>query len=104
MNPEKQLYLNLKLPPARATQEEAAWYLGFEPHDIPVLVRNKLLKALGNPPLNGLKHFAMVELEGLRADARWLARATDAVHHHWRNKNKTRKPSTIHDELSLAKN
>lgn len=90
MHPDKQQFLNLKTPPARLTPEQAAWFLGFEVHDIPVLIRQKLLKPLGNPPANGTKHFAAVELERLRTDPRWLARATDAIHHHWQKKNTTK--------------
>jgi hypothetical protein len=44
--------------PARVMAEEAAWLLGFAPHDIPVLVSAGLLKPLGHPPASGTKFFA----------------------------------------------
>src|SRR5262245_48585322 len=102
MNPEKQQFLNLKSPPARLTLEEAAWLLGFQVHDIPVLVRRGLLKPLGNPPANASKHFATVELETLRSDPRWLARATDALHQHWHRKNTLRNGRDLRTGQVLA--
>ncbi len=84
---EQEQFLNLVEKPARLTPEQAAWYLGFQPHDIPVLVKRKLLKVLGNPPTTGTKHFATIALEKLRVDERWLARATDTTHERWQRKN-----------------
>ena len=79
MSPEQKEFMSLLLPPARLSQEQAAWYLGFQVHDIPVLVAVGLLKPLGKPVPNGLKYFASVELRRLRDDAKWLARASDAI-------------------------
>lgn len=87
MNPERAQFLNLQRPPARLSMEEAAWYLGFLPHEIPVLMASRLLKPLGSPAVNGGKYFAAVELDRCRADATWLARASDAIVKHWRLKN-----------------
>ena len=87
MNPEREKFLNLKTAPARLNVEEAAWYLGFSPHDIPVLVSKGLLKPLGHPAGATVKFFAFVYLQELRNDTKWLARATDAMIDHWRGKN-----------------
>ncbi|HEY3863148.1 MAG TPA: hypothetical protein VGO59_14795 [Verrucomicrobiae bacterium] len=87
MHPEKEKFLNLKAVPARLTVEEAAWYLGFAAHDIPVLVANGFLKPLGHPGDNAVKFFALASLEPLRSDVKWLSRATDAMLDHWRKKN-----------------
>jgi hypothetical protein len=35
------------------------------PHDIPVLVKSKMLKPLGNPPQQAVKYFAAAEIEKL---------------------------------------
>lgn len=43
-------FLYLMMAPARLTVEEAAWLLGFSPHEIPILVAKGLLKPLGCPP------------------------------------------------------
>jgi len=77
------------LMPARLDAEQAAWYLGFQPHDIPVLIAADLLRPLGRPQHNAVKYFAAVELESLRSDSKWLGKATDAVQSRWRRKNRT---------------
>ena len=56
-----------------------------------MLVSAGLLKPLGRPPASGSKFFATVELQELRADTRWLAKASDVIVHHWRTKNAGRR-------------
>lgn len=77
-------------------------FLGFAAHDIPVLISRGLLKPLASPPANTAKHFARVELEALRNDIKWLARATGAIHQYWRLKNdrKTRRSGSPPDSSS----
>ena len=87
MNQEKRDFLTLATLPARLGITEAAWYLGFTEHDIPALVSAGLLKPLGHPPASGSKYFSTNELQALRTDARWLAKASDAIVNHWRTKN-----------------
>ena len=77
--------------PARLTVEQTAWLLNCQAHDVPVLVAARLLKPLGNPPQNGIKFFATVEINELCRDRTWLAKATNAVNQHWRNQNLRRK-------------
>ncbi len=96
MDKEREQFLNLKSPPARLTQSEAAWYLGFSKHEIPILIANGLLKPLGHPPANGLKFFAASTLEELRKDLKWLAKASDIIVAHWRGKNE-RKTANIEE-------
>jgi len=91
MNQDREKFLNLKDKPARLNVEETAWYLGFATHDIPILISNSLLKPLGHPVDNATKYFAFDILEQHRYDAKWLARATDAIMEHWRFKNARRK-------------
>jgi len=84
-------FLNLKTYPARLYAEQAAAYLGFKPHDIPVLIAAGLLKPLGTAcAAQKVKYFAAAELEKLRQDAKWLSRATDAIRRHWELKNARR--------------
>jgi hypothetical protein len=99
MNSAQEQFLNLKTLPARMKGEEAAWYLGFSQHEIPVLVAGGLLKPLGRPPETGVKYFATVALEELRRDQKWLARASDAIVHYWRTRNANKKAhrEIIHD-------
>ena len=71
MNIERKDFLSVIQMPARAVAEEAAWLLGFAPHDIPVLVNAGLLKPLGHPPASGTKFFATATLLKLREDLNW---------------------------------
>jgi len=85
-------FLNLKTYPARLYAEQAATYLGFKPHDIPVLIAAGLLKPLGaSCAAQMVKYFATAELEKLRWNTQWLSRATDAVRRHWDRKNARRR-------------
>ncbi len=87
MNPQREQFLKLATAPARLSAEEAAWYLGFSPHEIPILTAKGLLKPLGRPPANGVKYFATAVLTELHKDPKWLARASDVIVEHWRFKN-----------------
>jgi hypothetical protein len=73
--------------PARLTVEEAAWLLGCQPHDVPILVSSRLLKPLGNPPQNGIKYFSTQEVLELVKDRSWLAKMTNTICQHWHKKN-----------------
>jgi len=80
--------------------EEAACYLGFAVHDIPVLVSAGLLKPLGHPPASGTKFFATAKLQELRDDVNWLARASDAIVKHWQTKNAKQRNQKFSSESS----
>lgn len=86
-------FLSWNILPARLDASQAAWYLGFEPHEIPMLIAANLLKPLGKPARNCTKYFATETLEQLRRDEKWLARASDAIAAYWRQRN-ARKRST----------
>lgn len=88
MNPERKDFLSITgVIPARLDSKETAWFLGFNAHDIPILIQAGLLKPLGHPLPNGVKYFSTSTLARLRDDPQWLSRTTDAVTKHWRNKN-----------------
>jgi hypothetical protein len=99
MKEEQQQFLRLlgQLP-ARVTAEQAAWVLNCQPHDVPVLVAAKLLKPLGNPPVNGIKYFATADLLESSKDSHWLVRMSAAIYQHWRKKNA--RNSTLVGELA----
>ena len=80
-------FLSWKVVPARLDATQAAWFLGFEPHEIPMLIASGLLKPLGHPAHNGQKYFLTATLEDLRRDEKWFAKACDAVVEYWRCKN-----------------
>lgn len=78
--------------PARLTVEQTAWMLNCQPHDVPILVSTRLLKPLGNPPPNGIKFFATVDVLDALKDRSWLARMTNSITQHWQRKNENKKP------------
>ena len=88
---QRQFLMLLAQPPARLTVEQAAWLLNCQVHDIPILVAARLLKPVGNPPVNGQKFFAAAETQRLANDMAWLARMTNAIHQHWQRKNGRRR-------------
>jgi len=73
--------------PARLTAEQAAWLLGCQVHDIPILVSSRLLKPLGNPQANAIKYFCAAEILESAKDRSWLAKVTNSVSQHWHEKN-----------------
>ena len=85
--PEQAEFLSWKIVPARLDATQTAWFLGFELHEIPILVAASLLKPLGHPARNSAKFFATQALEQLRRDEKWLARASDAIASYWRERN-----------------
>src|SRR2546426_12192950 len=84
-------FLSWKVLPARLDVCQTGWFFGFKPHDIPVLTAAGLLKPLGHPARNCIKHYATENLRALRGDEKWLARACDTIASHWREKTPTSK-------------
>ena len=72
-------WLSVRRLPARLHAGETALLLGFQPHDIPILVKARLLKPLGGGPRNCVKFFAAVEIREHSRDTKWLDRATKAI-------------------------
>lgn len=89
----QELYHCRRLP-GRLDARQAASLLGFrmEP-DIQVLMRAKLLKPLGTPAQNGIKHFSSAQVLQLAADPEWLHKATAAVQKCWRAKHVKESPA-----------
>jgi hypothetical protein len=90
MNPDRAEFLKLVTLPARLNVTETSWYLGFNEPDISVLAADRLVKPLGHPPASGSKFYALAELQRLRNDPKWLAKASDAVVNYWKMKNASR--------------
>jgi hypothetical protein len=87
MNPDRQQFLSLRHLPGRLSVEEAAWYLGFSPHEIPRLTKAKLLKPLGAPGVSATKLYSLTQLQRLRDDAVWLSKASDTMYKFWQTRN-----------------
>jgi hypothetical protein len=92
-------FLNLKTFPARLNSEQAAWLIGCQPHNIPVLVATKQLKPLGHTPVNAVKYFSTAEVLELCKDRNWLARVTTAIQNNWARKNARYKSPPIETPL-----
>lgn len=95
------------LTPARLNSEQTASLLGFQVHDIPVLVAEKLLKPLGKPAHNSVKYFATVEILSFGVDIEWLRKATQKIYDYWKTKNARKEktaplPTVLTTEASLA--
>ncbi len=58
--------------------------------DVTILVAERLLKQLGNPPPHGVKYFAASELLEQVKDQAWLTKVTNALNQHWQKKNACR--------------
>ena len=93
MNEAQLEFLALIGPPARLNVEQTALALNCQPHDIPTLVAARLLKPLGNPPASGVKFFSIAEVLQLAKNTAWLAKATNAIHRHWQQKNASKRPA-----------
>lgn len=101
MQQDVERFLNLKSPPGRLTREQAAWFLGFTPEEITILIAKGLLKPLGHPAHNGQKHFLTATLEDLRRDEKWYSKASDAIVEYWRHKNSRKGQDTSDHEPLL---
>ena len=84
---DKLAVLNCRRLPARLNISETGLLLGFQEHDIPVLVAAKLLTPLGKPAQNAPKYFASIEILACADDREWLSSATRAIAKHWLQKN-----------------
>ncbi len=85
---EKFALLNCRRLPGRLNTSETALLLGFQEHDIAVLIAARLLAPLGKPAANSPKYFAAVEIVERAANADWLSIATKAIGKHWLRKNR----------------
>ena len=48
-------FLSWKIVPARLDATQTAWFLGFDPHEVPLLIAAGLLDPLGHPARNSTK-------------------------------------------------
>ncbi len=85
------VFLCLVHLPGRLCAWMAAALLGMEEQHIPILVKARLLKPLGNPPPNSCKYFARDYILALGRDDKWLAKASDALVAHWATRNSRKK-------------
>ena len=87
MSPEQKAFLNLRTFPARLSSQQTSYLLNLAEHEVPLFAAKGFLKPLGKPQPNHTRWFALAEVMRLYNDEKLLARATDAVRAHWRQKN-----------------
>jgi hypothetical protein len=76
--------------------------LGFSAQEIPILMAEGILKPLGRPARNGPKYFAAAELEDLRRNLKWLAKASDAIVGYWQKRNADKKSICVKSERMFS--
>lgn len=97
---EARALLNCQHFPARLNSTETAVLLGFQEHDISVLVGAKLLEPLGKPAQNSPKYFATVDVQDRARNRDWLDKATRTLSRHWFKKNSERRMANLDLRLS----
>ena len=65
--PQQTEFLSWKILPARLGATQAAWYLGFEPHEIPILIAGNLLKPLGKGLVDSRANYSAGQVSNLAA-------------------------------------
>ena len=95
MNDQKTKLLNAARLPARLNDEETAAILGFQKHDIPLLIQARILTPLGKPAHNATKYFAACDIEEIAKDRERLVKATEVLYRHWRKKNRKTSPEMV---------
>ena len=88
--------------PARLDARQTAKLLGFQEHDIPVLIAGRLLKPLGKPVPNATKYFAACEMGALASDPKWLNAATQLVYDYWKKKNRAKNSNIVSMPTAIA--
>jgi hypothetical protein len=89
--PNDRWVLSVTRTPGIYTGGQTAVRLGVGPHTIPILVRAKLIKPLGNPSLNSEKLFAAITIEAITQDPAALDKIVRAIQRHWKQRNKQAK-------------
>jgi len=87
----KESLFNVRRLPARLDTDQTAHLLGLQKHDIPVLIKEGLLKPLGKPKPNAPKWFSAKAIQALAENEEWLSKATDKISKAWFNRNQHKK-------------
>ena len=90
MDQEQSQFMMLRRLPARLTAQQAAWVLGFQVQQIPILVSVKLLHPLGDPAQSAQKILSRSEVERVASDLKWLDKSSQKVAEYWQLKNARR--------------
>jgi hypothetical protein len=93
MNPDVSI-LELRHWPARLNLQQTADALGFEVHEIGILLKSGLLKKalLGKPAANSRRFFSSNVIAALRRSDAFLSKSTNEIQRHWKQRNNHCKP------------
>ena len=80
VTPDERSILQCRILPRRLTLREAGEYLGYTAPEMTILVRRGIARVLGNPPSNGHKFLALVDVEAWGQSREWLAKATQCIY------------------------
>lgn len=90
--------------PARLDSQQTAAVLGFQAHEIPLLVQCGQLEPLGNPKQNARKFFARTQIMEVADNPQWLSKATKLMYQHWVKKNANRRKGDEPEDDDAALN
>jgi len=102
MSNEQFQFLNLRHLPVRSNRIQTAWLLNCQEHDIPVLVRQRLITPLGNARRNRKQFFETKAILTAAEDRRWLCKMTDAISEAWKLRNSDDEESDGGEGAKLA--
>ena len=80
--------LNMRRLPGRLDVNQTAALLGFQRHDVTILVSARHLQPLGKPSPNSVKYFSSAEIIELANNRQWLDKATKLIANHWKERDK----------------
>lgn len=80
-------FMNSRHWPKRLDKQQLCWLLNCELHDLPALMRAKLVVPLGKPEKNGKKFFETADILERATDRKWLIRMTEAIRETWHGRN-----------------
>jgi len=84
--------------------EDASELLGYPLHAMPVLLRAKLLRALGRPSKTSPKYFSSAEILALTQDRDFYDRAEIVLTRHWRDKRLKRGNTSDSGKIAVVAN
>ena len=93
MSEDEFRFMNSRRWPARLDKQQVCWALNCEWHDLPALMRAKLIVPLGKPEKNGKKYFETEAILQESRDRKWLVKMSEAIRTNWQERNESAEDS-----------
>lgn len=87
MSEDEFRFMNSRHWPARLNKQQVCWLLNCELHDLPALMKERLLVPLGRPADNGRKFFDPEAILANAQDRKWLVRMSEVIRTNWQDRN-----------------